>query len=187
MRLAVYDEAWALDVDECPCDVELVEALDLMAIRGKTLFHFGTGLHHVVGRSLCSPSSRNMLLAVTASPQEYAAYIDLVSADAETAELYKVIFCDIYTLSSNILPLFDLVTLFHLCEYYDPVRNAYAPLDDASLLALMIGQTVPNGRLAFYSGSSAFDKACPLIEQAERRGAIRRAERYKHLDFYTKM
>lgn len=186
MRLAVYDEAYPLDIDECPCDVELVEALDLMAIRGKTLFHFGTGLHHWVGRSLCNPSSRNMLLAVTANPEEYIAYMDLVSADAAIAALYKVIFCDIYTLSSNILPLFDLVTLFHLCEMYDPVRNAYAPLDDASLLALMIGQTVPNGRLAFYRGSSAFKKAQPLIEQAESRGAIRPAERYKHLVFYTR-
>jgi len=184
MRLAV-DDAWVLDTDNCPCDVELVEALDLMVIRGKTLFHFGTGLHHVVGRSLCNPSSRNMVLAVTATPKEYVAYMDLVSADAETAKLYKVIFCDIYTLSSNILPRFDLVTLFHLGEEYE--EPAYACLDDASLLALMIGQTVPNGRLAFYSGSTGFKETWPLIEQAESRGTIRRAEEYKHLIFYTRV
>jgi hypothetical protein len=187
MRLAIYDEAWVLNVETCPCDVELVEALDVMAIRGKTLFHFGTGVHHVVGRSLCNPSSRNTVLAVTACPGEYVAYMDLVSADAATAELYKVIFCDIFTLSSNILPMFDLVTLFHLCEDYNSVRYAYAPLNDASLLELMIGQTVPNGRLAFYSGSISFKDAYPLIEQAESRGLIRRAEEYKHLIFYTKV
>jgi hypothetical protein len=182
MRLATYEDVWLFSPDLCPCDAELLEALALMQVRGKTLFHFGTGQHHLVGRSL--PASRNTVLAVTASQGEYEAYMDLVTNDAEIATFYKAMFCDIYTMSANMLPMFDLVTLFHLCKYYHPSRNAYSPLNDETLLALMISRTMPNGRLVFYSGSDGFAQTLPLIEAAERRGAITRAEQHKHLLFY---
>jgi hypothetical protein len=186
MTLATYNKAWPLDTAICPCDAELIEVLHLMKIRGKTLFHFGTGHHHLVGRSLPSPTSRNSVLAVTASRDEYGSYMDLVSKDPEIAKLYKVVFCDIYTISASILPLFDVVTLFHLCEFYDPARNYYAPLDDEALLALMIERTAPGGFLAFYTGSIAFSKVRPLIEHVERRGLVRELAQYKHLDLYAK-
>ncbi|MET0395552.1 MAG: hypothetical protein ABW277_01865 [Longimicrobiaceae bacterium] len=187
MKLATYKQAWPLDTVVCPCDAELVEVLEIMEVRGKTLFHFGTGSHHVVGRSLPRPTSRNKVLAVTANREEYEAYIDLVTEDPEIAKLYKVIFCDIYTLSGDILPVFDFVALFHLCEFYKPERNYYAPLDDEALLALMIERTARDGLLAFYTGSCAYSKARPLIEEVGRRGLIRKLTQYKHLDIYSKV
>jgi SAM-dependent methyltransferase len=187
MKLATYRQAWPLDTVICPCDAELVEVLEIMEIRGKTLFHFGTGSHHLVGRSLPRPTSPNKVLAVTANREEYDAYIDIVMEDAEIAKLYKVMFCDIYTLSGDILPVFDFVTLFHLCEFYRPERHSYAPLDDEALLALMIERTAPGGILAFYTGSCAFSRARPLIEDVARRGLIRKLSQYKHLDLYTKV
>lgn len=187
MRLNRSHIPWPLLAWKCSCDVHFVEYLDEREVRGKTLFHFGTGLHHLVGRenALRPPADRNEILGITASPQEYKAYIDLVCKEAEVGLSYKVLFGDIYTLSPRLLPRFDLVTLFHLCEFYDPVRSRYAPLDDAALLDLFLDRLSPGGRILFYTGSRAFSQAGPLIEERVRDGRIEPVDEHKELAVYA--
>ena len=53
--------------------------------------------------------------------------MDLIIRNAEIAKDYKVLFAHIYTPNAALLPAFDFVTLFHLCEFYSPEKSAYAP------------------------------------------------------------
>jgi hypothetical protein len=77
---------------------------------------------------------------------------------------YKAMFLDIYTLDARGLPEFDVVSLFHLCEFHDPVRSAYAPLDDRKLLTLFLGRLKPQGRIVFYLGSNGRDAMLRLVD-----------------------
>ena len=133
--------------EECPCDIHFRQYLQASGIEGKSIFHFGTGLHHFVGRGEAEQRNPNYVLGVTASVEEYNEYINMVINFPKLAIVYKVIFTDIYTFNEASLPDFDVVTLFHLCEYFDAVRSAYAPLDDRGLLNLMIGKLRPGGRI----------------------------------------
>ena len=54
-RLRYIAHSWPFRPDVCPCDVHLCDYLDERTIRGRTVFHFGTGGHHLVGRS-CATS-----------------------------------------------------------------------------------------------------------------------------------
>jgi hypothetical protein len=193
MRLNSWEDSWRLHVKMCPCDVHFADYLRERGIRDRVIFHFGSGEHHLLGVDNAGKEApdRNEILAVTASRGEYLAYIDLICAQAEMAIHYKVIFADIYTLSHRILPRFDLVTLFHLCEFYDPEKSRYAPLDDTALLDLLLSRLNPEGRLFFYTGSGAFldSPACAtgargILEDAEARGEIVKLEEYKSLLIY---
>jgi hypothetical protein len=73
-------------------------------------------------------------------------------------------FTDIYTMHDYNLPAFDLITLFHLCEYWDSFRSAYAPLNDRKLLELMINKLKPGGHIVAYTGSCAWGRAEPLFD-----------------------
>jgi hypothetical protein len=186
MRLNYWQYSWPLAEEICPCDLHFVEYLAQRKIRGQCIFHFGTGEHHVLGRSNARRRSpnRNEILGVTASPREHAAYVELVTRKAEVAKQYKVLFLDIYTLNPRLLPDFDLATLFHLCEFYDPVRSRYAPLDDAKLVELFLGRLNGGGRLVFYRGSMAFEKARGIIDTFVRQGRLRWREDFKTLAIY---
>lgn len=185
MRLNIFAESWRY-VDYCPCDLHFAGYLEARAVRGKSIFHFGSGEHHLVGlrNALRQPQDRNEILAVTASPEEHARYLQLVVDDADLANSYKVLFTDIYTLSPRLLPDFDLVTLFHLCEYYDPERSAYARLDDAGLLHLFLSKLAPGGRLFFYTGSEGFHRTEPMVAELVDRGRIEPVEAYESLIVY---
>jgi hypothetical protein len=165
VQLNVSQEAWPLRVDLCPCDTEFVAWLKARKIAVKSVFHFGTGSHHVVGVENARLARPNQLLGVTASRGEYEAYIDLVTADPRIAISYKVMFLDIYTLDARGLPEFDVVSLFHLCEFHDPVRSAYAPLDDRKLLDLFLGRLKVKGRICFYLGSNGRDAMLRLVDK----------------------
>jgi hypothetical protein len=67
-------------------------------------------------------------------------------------------FADIYTLSQKILPRFDIVTLFHLCEYYDEQKSVYARLNDVKLLELFLSKLNPGGKIMFFTKSGAYDR-----------------------------
>lgn len=187
MRLNLFNESWRL-VDYCPCDVHFAEYLDERRVRGKLIFHFGSGGHHLLGRENAArePADRNEIFAVTASPEEHAEYVRLVSENGDLANSYKVLFTDVYTLSPRILPSFDLITLFHLCEYYDSERSAYARLDDAGLLHLCLSRLVAGGRLLFYTGSEGFHKTAPMLADLASRGEIERVDEFKSLVVYGK-
>src|SRR3954452_18001782 len=76
-RLHTWDASWDLSEAHCPCDVHFVAWLDEKRITDATIFHFGTGAHHHVGIACASPHRRNSVIVITASPQEFQAYIDL--------------------------------------------------------------------------------------------------------------
>ena len=64
-----------------------------------------------------SESRRNSVFGITAAPQEYQKYIELAIARPEVLRYYNAVFGDIYLLNEKLLPVFDVVTLFHLCEF----------------------------------------------------------------------
>lgn len=185
-RLNISDAAWPLRVDLCPCDTDFVAWLKARRIAGRTVFHFGTGSHHIVGVENARLKRPNRVLGVTASRGEYESYIDLVSADPALAISYKALFLDIYTLDARLLPEFDVVTLFHLCEFYDPERSSYAPLDDRKLLMLFLEQLAPKGRIVFYLGSNGRDAMLRLVNQFIAAGKLAIAERVGALLVCTK-
>jgi hypothetical protein len=86
-----------------------------------------------------------------------------------------------YTLEPLLLPEFDVATLFHLGEFYDPVRQKYAPLDDRRLLALMVKRLKPGGRVCFYRGSNGWAKSEPIVEAFLKAGTLVKPETYKAL------
>ena len=98
---------WPLTEEGCPCDIHFREYLASRDIGGKSIFHFGTGAHHFVGAGELGRGNPNYVLAVTASPEEHADYIDLIIQSPRLARFYKVIFTDIYTLDGASLPAFE--------------------------------------------------------------------------------
>jgi hypothetical protein len=177
VRLNVSEDAWPLRVDLCPCDTDFLAWLKARRIAGKSVFHFGTGAHHIVGVENAKLKRPNQVLGVTASRGEYDAYVDLVTANPSVAISYKAMFLDIYTLDARGLPDFDVVTLFHLCEFHDPVRSAYAPLDDRKLVDLFLGKLRAQGRLCFYLGSNGRDAMLRLVDTFIAKGKLAIAER----------
>ncbi|HJS31418.1 MAG TPA: hypothetical protein VJ924_05440 [Alphaproteobacteria bacterium] len=172
MKLNFWDDTWPLDVSECPCDAHFVEYLKVRGVSDKAIFHFGSGEHHLLGIENAKLARPNQIVSVTASRKEYETYIDLAIAQPKVANTYKVTFLDIYTLDRRILPRFDYVSLFHLCEFYDPKNSSYAPLDDRSLLDLFVDRLAPDGRILFYQGSNGWGQGQGIVEDACRAGRL---------------
>jgi SAM-dependent methyltransferase len=183
-RLNVYDGVWDLDAVTCPCDLDFLDYLDACDFRKGTVFHFGSGAHHVVGREIARRCPDIDVLSITASQGEYQRYMDMIVANPRAANSYKALFADIYTLSAAMLPMFDYVTLFHLCEFYSERANHYARLNDDSLLELFVDRLKPRGRILFYARSKDFAGAELVIDRAVQRGRIRLVEHFKSLLVY---
>lgn len=184
-RLNYFQETWELNEEQCPCDLHFLEYLQANAVEGKTIFHFGSGAHHVVGRKNAELARPNHVLAITASPGEHQRYVELIIEHPRIAVSYKVLFADIYTLSPQMLPRFDVVTLFHLGEYYSPERSGYAPLNDATLLDLFIERLQPGGRICFYDRSWLFERARPVIQAAVAEGKLAFTGSFRTLLLYA--
>ena len=184
MQLNYWEWSWPLMAETCPCDVHFVEYLQAHRVNDKVIFHFGTGEHHILGKKNNGTGRTNEILAITASPVEYYKNIQIIIDNPSVARTYKVFFGDIYTLTPRIIPDFDLVTLFHLCEFYDEERSAYAQLDDASLLELFLSKLKPEGKIFFYKQSSHFDEAQAIIEDFVQEGKMTQVDEYKSLLVY---
>lgn len=187
LGLSYYQKAsyWALDRDRCPCDLELIDYLKQSQTENKTIFHFGTGAHHTVGLENQKFAQPNEILGITASALEHRAYVQRVLNDSALAKHYKVLFADIYTLTETILPTFDLVTLFHLCEFYMPENAASTYQTDESLLQLFLNKLNPDGKLLFYTGSLDWNQARPIVQSFESAGKIKQIDQYKTLLIYS--
>ncbi|MEY2575509.1 MAG: hypothetical protein QOF80_996 [Verrucomicrobiota bacterium] len=181
MQLNYWQDSWPLDRERCPCDIHFIEYLTKSGAASKSIFHFGSGEHHLLGRANVVAPKRNEILAITASKSEHAAYVELIIRNPEIAKYYKVLFGDIYTLSAAVLPNFDFVTLFHLCEFYDSAKSAYARHNDESLLELFLSKLKPGGRILFYRHSSAFPKARLIIQDCLSSGRLVEEEDYRSL------
>jgi SAM-dependent methyltransferase len=183
-KFPVYQHGWPLRPDVCPCDVHFVEYLRENDVQNRTIFHFGTGDHHIVGRQN-DPDHPNHVLAITASPPEHAAYITLLLEEPWLSPHYKVLFGDIYTLSPTLLPSFDFVTLFHLHEFSPAPDGFPGTFDDAGLLEMFCRILKPDGRILFYRGSDGFERTQTTIEDAVTRGLIRFEGTFRSLLIYA--
>jgi hypothetical protein len=206
MELNYYEKPWALRVQDCPCDLHFVQYLEAKKLEGKSIFHFGTGEHHLVGKNNHERGNPNEILGITASGQEHQAYIDFIINNPVVANYYKVLFGDIYTLSPRSLPPFDIVTLFHFAEFYDDqlfegtgtfelnlnrLNSKYARLNDTTLLELFLSGLNPGGKILFYRLSDAFVdkpyKAAKIIDDFVSQGKMFLEEEYKSLLVYGRV
>jgi hypothetical protein len=179
--------SWGLRPDACSCDIEFVEYLQKIEAKDKNIFHFGTGSHHVVGLENQKFSHPNEIIAITASVPEYQSYMDLFIKQPELAKYYKVFLGDIYTLTERFLPPFDIVTLFHLCEFYFPENAPKLHQDDASLLQLFLNKLNTSGRILFYKKSFAWGDAEALLKKFEQEEKIKQIDEYENLLIYSKL
>jgi hypothetical protein len=86
--LNFWDASWGLDERLCPCDVYFAEYLEEKGIKGASIFHFGTGSHHILGLRTAENGSNNAVLGITASPGEYDAYIHACEFRTEKNDTY---------------------------------------------------------------------------------------------------
>ena len=158
-KMHYWDAYWSLRPDDCPCDVHFIAWLDANGIRDKAIYHFGPGGHHHVGIECARTERRNAVLGITAAPQEYETYVELAIARPDVLAYYNVVFGDIYMLNPKLLPEFDVVTLFHLCEYRSEKNDAYDALTDLDVVNILTDRTRTGGHILFFPGSYAYDRA----------------------------
>jgi hypothetical protein len=190
-KLHFWNDNWNLRVEDCPCDVHFVEWLDENRITDAAIYHFGTGGHHHVGIACADRKRRNSVLGITAAPQEYEAYVRLAIERPEVLRFYNAVFGDIYLLNPKLLPRFDVVTLFHLCEFRGAPNEAYGALTDLEVTNLLTDRVRPGGHILFFTTSFAFDwdgpmSATRVIAQWEKERAVERVGAYKSLLVYRK-
>jgi hypothetical protein len=185
-QMNYWGEKWDLHVEMCPCDVHINEWVEATGLTGKTIYHFGTGTHHIVGQRQAAIG--NSVFAITASKEEYEAYIQLVTEKAEISKSYLAYFGDIYLTNPRLLPDFDVVTMVHLCEFPHPntASSEYGGLTDRQVLDLFTAKTKPGGYIIFYMNSKDFHVTRPLIEVWEREAPVKRLADFKMLWIYRK-
>jgi hypothetical protein len=185
-KLNIWDVFWDLRVDECPCDVHFCDWLEKNSIKNSSIFHFGTGGHHIVGIRTAENGSNNCVLGITASPPEYETFIKLAVEKPNVEKTYKAFFGDIYQLEDRLLPQFDVVTLFHLCEFRDARNDAYGALTDRQVADLLTNKTRSGGYILFYTKSFAFDTAEKVIATWEKEMPVQKVGMYETLLVYRK-
>ena len=125
-KLNYWNETWSLDEAQCPCDLHFVRVPG-----GEE----GQGRRHLPLRHRQPPHRRPeaaengsncAVLGITASPQEYDDYVELLIKNPRLGHTYKAYFGDIYQLDARLLPQFDYVSLFHVGEFRTPENDATA-------------------------------------------------------------
>jgi hypothetical protein len=189
VKMNFWDAKWDLDEAQCPCDIHLNDWIDREKLAGKAIYHFGTGKHHVVGIQQATNGSDNVVFGITASPEEYEAYIRLVTERPQLSKSYLCYFGDIYLTNARMLPAFDIVALFHLGEFIQDSTTSpeYGGLSDLALTRLLLAQTRPGGHVLIFSGSFAHDKAEAVAAELERAKELAFVEDYKSLKVYRKV
>lgn len=182
--LDLWKDPWPLDEKQCPCDVHFTRYLAEKNLKEQAIFHFGTGDHHHVG--LQAPAGGHAVLGITATEAEYSSYIRLAVSNPQLGRFYKVLFSDIYQTNLRLLPVFDIVTLFHLGEFWSQNNAPFASFDDAGLLDGMAGKVAPGGLVMFYTGSFAYDVAARLIPDWAKKHGFGEEERFETLRIFRK-
>ncbi len=186
LQMNYWTDKWDLDENVCPCDVHFNDWSAKEKLRNKTIYHFGTGTHHVIG--IKQAARKNRVLAITASKEEYASYIELVTTNAAVAHYYMAYFGDIYLTKPEFLPSFDVVTMFHICEFFFPntASKEYGGLTDAKVLDLFTGKLNKGGHILFYTHSMGWEKTKPLLAKWEKKMPVKRVGEFKTLIVYKK-
>lgn len=179
-RMRIVPHSWPLWARMCPCDLHFCDFLQERNIRSRSIFHLGTGGHHLVGLRNHVDELGNVILGVTVSPDEIKRYVKLVVRDPTLGQSYKVLFADVHDLNAASLPDFDLVTLFHLCEFGGP-RGSDHLLSDEGVLSLFTSKLRPGGLLAVYGQSLGYPRLRPILVAAMAAGTLEHLEDYKSL------
>ena len=158
-KLNFWNSTWHLDEKQCPCDIHFIEYLEAKKITHRDIFHMGTGSHHIVGLKTASDGRDNQVLGITASKDEYAAYIDLLIDNPRLGFSYKAYFGDLYQIDARLLPRLDFATLFHAGEYRTAENDSYGALTDEQVGLAFADALKPGGEILFYTGSFAYDVA----------------------------
>ena len=185
-KLNYWNETWSLDEVQCPCDIHFVDYLQETKAKDAAIFHFGTGNHHIVGLKLAANGSNCAVLGITASPQEYDDYVDLLIKNPRLGHTYKAYFGDIYQLDGRLLPPFDYVTLFHAGEYRTEANDSYGALTDREVALVLADKIKPGGEMLFYSGSFAYDQAEAIAKELVREHPFDPAPDFKSLKILKK-
>ncbi|HVG51250.1 MAG TPA: hypothetical protein VM867_06425 [Xanthobacteraceae bacterium] len=187
-KMNYWTDKWDLHVDICPCDVHVNDWIEDQNIRNKVIYHFGTGTHHVIGQEQGTNGRGNTVFSITASIEEYDAYIKLVADQAGISKHYLAYFGDIYLSNKALLPEFDIVTMVHLCEFLFPntASKEYGGFDDLGVLNLFTDKTKVGGHIIFYTKSIGYEKAKPVIAKWEKERKVARVGEFKTLLIYQK-
>jgi hypothetical protein len=185
-KLNYWNATWSLDEVQCPCDMHFIEYLKEKQVRGAAIFHFGSGNHHIVGLKAAEHGANNAVLSITASPQEYDDYVELLIQNPRLGHTYKAYFGDIYQLDPRLLPEFDYVTLFHVGEFRTPDNDRYGALTDLEMTLVLADKVKPGGEILFYTGSFAYDKAEAVSQELVKLRSFEPAPDYKTLKVYKK-
>jgi hypothetical protein len=177
-RMHIVPRSWPLWARMCPCDLHFCDFLQERKVHSRSIFHLGTGGHHLVGLRNRVDDLGNVVVGVTLSPDELKRYMKLVVRDPILGQNYKVLFADVHDLHAASLPDFDLVTLFHLCESGSRAGHL---LSDEGVLRLFISKLKPGGLLALYRNSIGYSRLQPIIAAAMAAGALKHLEDYKSL------
>jgi hypothetical protein len=183
-----WTDKWDLHEDICPCDVHVNDWIADQGLKNKVIYHFGTGTHHVVGVEQARNGSGNSVLSITASIEEYEAYIKLVSTNSAVAKSYIAYFGDIYLTNPRLLPDFDIVTMVHLCEFFFPntASPEYGGMTDRGVLDLFTEKTRSGGYLLFYKNSMGKERTAEILKVWEKEKPVERVADFKTLIVYKK-
>jgi len=184
--LNFWDATWALDERLCACDVYFAEYLEQKSVKGASIFHFGTGSHHILALRNAQSGANNAILGITASPGEYEAYIKLLIENPRLGATYKAYFGDIYQLDPRLLPKFDYVTNFHACEFRTEKNDAYGALTDLEMTLVLADSIKPGGEMHFYTGSDGYKKTLAVIDSLMAQRGFTETGAYKTLRILTK-
>ena len=185
-KLNYWNATWSLDETQCPCDVHFLQYLEERRAKGAVIFHFGTGNHHIVGLKAAESGANHAVLGITASPQEYDDYVELLIKNPRLGHTYKAYFGDIYQLDARLLPELDYVTLFHVGEFRTPDNDSYGALTDLEMTLLLADKVKAGGEILFYTGSYAYDKAEAVAAELIKERPFDPAGDYKTLKVYRK-
>ncbi len=176
-KLNYWDATWSLDEAQCPCDLHFVEYLEQKGASNAVIFHFGTGNHHIVGLKMAENGSNCAVLGITASPQEYDDYVELLIKNPRLGHTYKAYFGDIYQLDARLLPEFDYVSLFHVGEFRTPDNDAYGALTDLEMTLMLADRTKPGGEISVLHGLVRLRQGASRRQGAPRATALRACRR----------
>jgi hypothetical protein len=183
LKMNFWDAKWDLDEANCPCDIHFNQWIEANKIANKTIYHFGTGTHHIVGLTQAANGSNNAVFAITASTVEYDTYMKLALDQPQILKSYLVYFGDAYLTNPRLLPRLDIATMFHAGEYIgaNTTSPEYGGMDDLGLTRILVDRMRPGGHVLFYTGSFAFDKAEAIVETLSREKKLERAGTFKSL------
>lgn len=171
-----YDKKWT----EITLDKHLIAWLDKCNITSKVIFHFGTGNHHALARSnrAREASRLNVVIAITASPQEFGAFQELAATDLDLLNEYLAIYGDIYRLNAAALPVLDIVSLPHLCEYSKDRKK------DRKLLEALLSRTHADSVFILNAKSNHWNEAEAEMGSFSKQHGFQLLQTFQYLRVY---